>query len=123
MSARWRGLLPTSNSRTGRSATEKPASGLSRSSIISTTVGVTVARPSMRPAVSADVTTELAPDCWSRWRFSDSRTEATMFARGASSRTDSVTSTAVSSVDGVTTTDFACGTPAIFSTSVLVPEP
>ncbi len=40
-----------------------PASGVSRSSIISTTLGVCVAMPSSRPAVSEVTTVESAPDC------------------------------------------------------------
>ena len=77
----------------------------------------------MRPAVSAETITESAPDCLSRWRFSNSRTEAVISALGASSRTESVTSTAVSSVFGATTTERASPTPAIFKTSARVPEP
>src|SRR5699024_7203383 len=123
ISTKWRGFEPTSYSRTARSATENPSFGDSKSSIISTTVGVTVASPSKRPAVSAEVTTESAPDCKSKWRFADSRTDATILADGASSRTAKVHSTAVSSMDGVTTTACACATPAIFNTSALVPEP
>ena len=63
----------------------------------STTLGVVVAMPSSRPAVSAETTTESAPDWRSRRRFSDSRTAATIRVFGASSRAVSVTSTAVSS--------------------------
>ena len=97
MSARCRGDPPTSDSSTGRSLIAKPASGVSRSSITSTTLGVVVATPSSRPAVSAETITELAPDWRSRCTFSDSRTDATIRMFGASSRAVSVTSTAVSS--------------------------
>ena len=102
---------------------EKPSSGDSRSSIISTTDGVTVARPSMRPAVSEEITTESAPDCFSRCRFSDSRTLATIVAAGAISRTLRVTRTAVSSMLGATTTARARVTPASLRTSAFVAEP
>ena len=98
MSGRCRGEPPTSLGSTSRSAIAKPASGVSRSSIISTTLGVLVAMPSRRPAVSEDTTTESAPDCRSRCWFSASRTEAMILAFGASSRAVSVTRTAVGSL-------------------------
>ena len=63
MSRRCRGDPPTSVCSTSRSAMANPASGVSRSSIISTTLGVVVATPSSRPAVSEETTTESAPDC------------------------------------------------------------
>jgi hypothetical protein len=43
---------------------------------------VVVAAPSSLPAVSAETTTEDAPDCRSRCTFSDSRTDATMWMVG-----------------------------------------
>ena len=67
---------------TSRSAIANPASGVSRSSIISTTLGVGVAMPSSRPAVSDDTTMESAPDCRSRCWFSASRTAAMILAFG-----------------------------------------
>ena len=87
------------------------------------TDGLTVASPSIRPAVSEDTTTESAPDCRSRCAFSDSLTEATIVALGAISRTDRVISTAVSSWFGATTTAFARVTPASLSTSEDVAGP
>ena len=116
MSARCRGEPPTSESSTSRSLIANPASGVRRSSITSTTVGVVVAAPSSLPAVSAETTTEVAPDCRSRCTFSDSRTDATMRMSGASSRAVSVTRTAVSSRLVATTIALASGTPATRST-------
>ena len=77
----------------------------------------------MRPAVSDEITTESAPDCSNKCWFSDSRTLTTIHALGASSRTDKVTSTAVSSMLGATTTAFALPTPASFRIFDWVPEP
>ena len=113
MSVRCRGEPPTSDSSTSRSLIANPASGVSRSSTTSTTLGVVVAIPSRRPAVSADTTTELAPDWRSRCTFSDSRTDATIRTFGESSRAVSVTRTAVSSRFTATTSADACITPAI----------
>lgn len=102
------GEPPTSFGSTSRSAIANPASGVSRSSIISTTLGVVVAMPSNRPAVSDEMTTESAPDWRSRCVFSDSRMAATIFALGAISRALSVTSTAVSSRLAATMIAAAC---------------
>lgn len=114
---------PTSVCSTCRSAMASPASGVSRSSIISTTLGVVVARPSSRPAVSEETTTESAPDCCNRCWFSASRIDATILALGAISRAVNVTSTAVSSRLVATTIDAACCAPASRSTSDLVASP
>jgi beta-glucanase (GH16 family) len=79
--------------------------------------------PSRRPAVSEEVTTEVAPDCSSRWRFSSSRTAATIEAFGASSRAVSVVSTALSSRSVATMTARARSTRASRSVAVRVESP
>ena len=113
--------LPWARPRARRS--RSPASGVSRSSIISTTLGVLVAMPSSRPAVSEDTTTESAPDWRSRCWFSASRTEAMILALGASSRAVRVTSTAVGSLLVATMIALACCAPASRSTSDLLASP
>ncbi len=91
--------------------------------MISTTLGVVVAMPSSRPAVSEDTTTESAPDCSSRCWFSASRIAATMVAWGAISRAVSVTSVAVASEPVATTIAAARCALARRSTSDLVASP
>ena len=76
-----------------------------------------MARPNSRPAVSEETTTESAPDCSSRCRFSPSRTEAMIVASGANSRAVNVTSTEVGSLLVATTMALACCAPARRSTS------
>ena len=93
------------------------------SSIMSTTLGVVVAMPSSRPAVSEETTTEFAPDCRNRCWFSASRIDATIFALGPISRAVKVTSTAVSSRLVATMIDAAFWAPAKRSTSDLVASP
>ncbi|EPQ73289.1 Potassium channel protein [Mycobacterium marinum MB2] len=100
-----------------------PASGVSRSSIIWTTLGVVVASPSSRPAVSEETTTESAPDCSSRCWFSASRMDATICDLGEISRAVNVTSAAVSSRLAATMIEAACCAPANRSTSDLVASP
>ena len=71
---------PWSRPRVRRWRIRRP--GVSRSSIISTTLGVCTAMPSSRPAVSEVTTVESAPDCSSRCWFSASRTAAMILAFG-----------------------------------------
>ena len=80
MSGRCRGEPPSSVARRRVRRWRIHATGVSRSSIISTTLGVVVATPSSRPAVSEETTTESAPDCLSRCWFSASRIDATILA-------------------------------------------
>ena len=123
MSGLCRGEPPTSLVSTSRSAMANPASGVSRSSIISTTLGVCTAMPSSRPAVSDVTTVESAPDCSSRCWFSASRTAAMILALGASSRAVSVTRTAASSRLVATMIALACWALASRSTSESVALP
>ena len=94
-----------------------------RSSTTDTTAGVVVAIPSRRPAVSADTTTESAPDWRSRCTFSASRTAAVIVIFGAISRAVRVTITAVSSRLVATTSAVACGRPDVRSTDDWVASP
>ena len=116
MSARCRGEPPTSLSSTSRSLIANPASGVRRSSITSTTVGVVVAAPRSLPAVSAETTTEVGPGLPQQvhvLRLPHRRDDADV---GAISRAVSVTRTAVSSRFVATTIALASGTPATRST-------
>ena len=106
---------PASSGATSRSITSRPAPTESRSSSTCTTRGLLTAWPSSRPAAPEETTTESAPPCSSRCAFSLSRTDATIRARGLSSRAVSVMRTALSSRSGATTTAAASRTPAASS--------
>ena len=109
---------PASSSPTSYSAMSSPCPTRMRSSSTSVISGCCTAKPSNRPAASADVMTDVAPLWRRRWTFSSSRTAATIVAVGLSSRAVSVTSTAVSSRLTATMIERASAIPAWRSTAV-----
>jgi hypothetical protein len=96
---------------------------VSRSSTTATTRGLSVDRPSSRPAAAEEVITESAPDWRSRLAFSSSRTLAVIGTVGLSWRTVSTISTAASSRLAATMTARAFSTDVRRSTSVRPASP